>query len=377
MTVFDPNLTEWRIMLCNRMGVAISLLDNVAINRQFKFGLNQPGSLTFDVPSDEPSVNILHTDGYPYLSCGDRTVRAWRKESGVWTLRYTGIVWQLADASDEDVCHTTVTCFDALKFLKKRLICTADGRIKGTIRLPKADLGTTVYTMISNSFDNFGPLYLDYSSGPWVTGTSITPPDYELAYIDASIKELCDTGAMDIEMTPVYSTGGVLSTFAVTARLGQDQPHVLFGYDTGNYGAQTWGRQMNAEDTANDIYNFATSASGPMSNATDAASKTRFGTMQSAEVLSDIHSKDTLDELTTWELRFRKEPQDLVSFTPRPELQPVLWNDYWIGDTVRVASSANVREAISGVQRVYGVTLDVNDDGYEVVSELVVSAGQE
>ena len=114
---FDPNLTEWRFVLCDRLGSPLSYLDQFATERQFAFKLNRPSSLTFKVPSDEPLVNLPHTDGFgnvaPYLSAMDRTIRCWRKESGTWTLRYTGIVWNVQDASDDDVGYSTVQCFDA------------------------------------------------------------------------------------------------------------------------------------------------------------------------------------------------------------------------------------------------------------------------
>ena len=387
---YDPNLTEWRFVLCDRLGFPLSYLDQFAKERHFDFKLNRPSALTFKVPSDEPLVNLSYTDAHgnvaPYLSAMDRTIRCWRKESGAWVPRYTGIVWSLDDASDDDVGYSTVQCFDAFKFFSKRLVRDPDTGLlysaadttQQTVYYPSADIGASIYGMISKSFDGAGPLYVDYSSGPWTVGTTVTPPDYNLQYLDQAMVDFFDTGAADLELLPVRSTGGVLSTLAIVDRLGSDKSaSVRFAYDTGNYGAQSWARTLDGEALANDIHNYSGDQTRKSSTASDSSSQDRYGTMERANVLTAIHSQGVLDDLTAWELRTSKAPQDLVSFTPRPELQPVLWNDYFLGDTVGIASSSNVREAISGAQRVYGVGLDLSDDGFEQVSSLTVSLNQE
>lgn len=377
---------EWRLVLCHRNGDAIRILDNIAVNRQFKFQLNRAASLTFDVPSDAEEVNGITNDGFPHLEPLDRTIRAYRKSpiTRQWDLRLNGIVWQVGDAEDGGgaASHTTVTVFDPFKFLEKRLVCHADGGFVTTVNLPSADLGQTVYTMLARSHDNFGSHYLRYQDGPWTTGTVLDPPLYDQRYIAQAIIEFCDTGSMDFAIDPLGPgmsgyVPGILGRFTAMAERGQDKSdRVTFGYDIGNFGANRWSRSMNGDTAANDITNIG-GTNHLHSNAQDTDSQDRFGVMQSAEVLTGVSTQNVLDSMTAWELGMRKGPQDIVAFTPRPDLTPTIFDFYFLGDRVKVACSDSVREAISGIQRVYGVTLNVGDEGDETVDELILSASQE
>ena len=90
-------------------------------------------------------------------------------------------------------------------------------------------------------------------------------------------------------------------------------------------------------------------------------------------MISDIPRQGQLDSLAAAELNVRKEPLEFVSVTPRPENIASPYSEYDLGDFVTTSASDATGEEISGLQRIYGYTIDINNDGYERVSELVVS----
>ncbi len=66
----------------------------------------------------------------------------------------------------------------------------------------------------------------------------------------------------------------------------------------------------------------------------------------------------------------RKQPRQIVAITPVPDLSATPWDEYFLGDAIFVYASSAARQAIAGKQRVYGIDVDVDDDGFEVVGEL-------
>ena len=80
-------------------------------------------------------------------------------------------------------------------------------------------------------------------------------------------------------------------------------------------------------------------------------------------------------QLRATELAHRKIPLELLYVTPQTGVAPEPFDDYDIGDLVTVNLGTVFGPAVvSGVQRVYGFDVDLDTDGVERVSELMVSA---
>jgi hypothetical protein len=97
-------------------------------------------------------------------------------------------------------------------------------------------------------------------------------------------------------------------------------------------------------------------------------------------VLSDVKDANLVDALGAEQLALRKAPRDLLTVLPTPEKAPLPFRDYFLGDVIQVYASVGAdqtypttRQSISGSQRVYGLTIDIDDEGVERVSGVDLS----
>lgn len=385
---FNPNLTDWKVGLYEKANDhLIGWLESIALEKQMVKILNGPTQFAFKVPSDDPLVNLPYTDSldfgpYPYLHVGDRFIRAWRYESGSWVLRFAGRPVILSTEVDEgeDIAYTHVTCFDAWWFMAYKMvrnILTGD-------YLSELHFNDTVANLIQDwvfAAGEFGVdpwTGIDYISGEFSAATTFITSHNQQTVSDATT-DMTSTGACDIRVDPMDTSmggaAGILGVLNVVDRVGEDKPGVQFGYDIGNAAAAAWKRDQDMTQMANDVM-MLSGDPGPgrlSSHDWDESAAEQYGAFECVDTESDIHQQGVLDALRAIRLETSHLPQEIITFQPRSEIQPVVFNDYDVGDAVTVASSNVVLEAVNGLTRIYGFTLDIADDGYETVSELVVS----
>lgn len=370
-------------MLCDRAGNAILSITRIAKDKQLVFMLDRPAQCSFTVPADDPLVHLLYTDdglSKPYLATGCRTLKAYRKEAGAWVLRFNGIVWEKSAAEvdqDSSLVSIAVTCYDPWQILMKRLCCGTDGSFDDTISYSATDGATIAKQLVDNTNANYG------SCGIETTGTfaSTTPQDasYVQYFAGQALIDLCNTDTMDVILDPVDRTDGVMAEMSVVAERGAVQPDAIFGYDRPPHSVLGWQRDESLDEFANDItlYTGQTSTGKKEHSArrTDTGSQSAYGVYQDAQVLTDIWSQAFVDTLADTEILLRKQPRELIGFAPVPERCAPPWDVWFLGDTGYVYASENTGDVIEGESRIYGFTLDVNNDGpFEKISELIISA---
>jgi hypothetical protein len=82
--------------------------------------------------------------------------------------------------------------------------------------------------------------------------------------------------------------------------------------------------------------------------------------------------------LAAEQLRLRKSFKETLTVNPAPERSPEPFVDYYLGDRVPVYVSNRMRQALpAGVlpfawQRIYGIPVEIDDNGVETVRELLV-----
>src|SRR5262245_5698319 len=106
---------NWRFVVSDLDSVSVTFLDRIASDRILEFDLNTPTSIAGLVPSTEPEISILHTDGDPFLSEGNRLLYAFRREGPVgqpWVIRAAGIIMEVEDDGEQEVARTKFTAFD-------------------------------------------------------------------------------------------------------------------------------------------------------------------------------------------------------------------------------------------------------------------------
>jgi len=387
----------WRHVLTDLWGIPIAMYTGIANDVEFKFLLNRPASLTFTVPSEHKLVNIVHTDGDPYLSVGNRLIKSYRKVSHTvdeqpatvtpWELQFVGRIWQIADSGDEDTVNTAVTCFDPLQDCSARVVRMASGNFQAQVKWWSTKGDTIIKEMIDRTNAcSLAPLLFTTTGGTF-TDTDVQTVAYDQKMILPSIIELTDTGTVDITMT--YNdyqddtktdwTGH--ATISATPRMGSDKPDVIFGYAAPPRTVKTYDRTQDMNTFANDVTLWGKTAKGHTANASDSDSIAKYGAFEEAAMLSGVETLELVEMLTDEQLALRKAPKDVISIVPLPGVSMQPFNEWFLGDTVTVNVGRTpfpvTRTTADGVQRIYGFTLGIDPDIGEQVTELVVSAQAE
>lgn len=378
---FTP--VEWRIVICDLQGRPLSLVSRIALEKRLSFQLDRASQCAFTVPSLDPQVQTLHTDGYPFLNEMNRVVKAYRKEFGAWRLRFAGVVWTLEDQGEEDAQHTLVTAFDPLQMLTHRVVLTAAGSDAVDVTFNEAG-AQIIKKLIQRSIDTHGTVGLGYTGSPaqlqgsFAATTALPRTFYEGTDVASALASVTDTGTCDVTVTPVDRTDGTLAVLSVSAQRGSSKPAAVFAYNMGNHTITRIARLKDGDRLANDVtvYGGRRTTAGSdwpvKKHLTDAPSIAAFHRHVATRASPELTQQAYVDALTAEELRFRKQPRELLSITPAAERAPLPFLEYDVGDSVPVY--AEMRETIAGEQRVYGFTIDVDDNAFEHVGELVAAA---
>lgn len=377
MPVTSP---EWRFVLCDIDGNYLSDVSGCALGKHFEFELNRPAQCTFRVPADDPRANIKHTDGEPFLSCGNRTLKAYRLNpvTGVWTIRFNGYVEKLTDISENtEVVYSSVVCYDPQQLLNQRLVVSVDGNYTRIVKITSTQLSILAQALVERTNVNYGETGIDTTSGTFGTTTAL-PFVSQKEYVGPKLVEITNTNLCDVWFDPVDLFTGKMVVMNAAAMRGSDKNAAVFalGRDPGNILNYT--RDQDMSTFANDVILFSSPAGALTENVItsrrqDAASITKYRRRQALDVDWDV-DQSTLDDVADAELLIRKVPRQTVSIVPAPQFSATPWDDYFLGDNIFVyTTDTATREGIAGTQRVYKISLDVDDDGFEKVTELQCS----
>lgn len=374
----------WRLVVTNLLGQTITLVTGTAADINLQYRLNRPDMLTFSLPSEDPLTNIAYTgDGLPYVACGVRMVKAFRKvgtDPGNWVLRFVGRVWTLQDSGDGSTVRTNVTCYSPLHLLGKRLVRAADGTVYSQVKWWATPGAHIFRDMVERTHtykgSNIG--LDDTSTGTWSAATADQTVGYDQAYILPSVITLCDTGTMDITQDYQNVTDGKHLRLGAVPQLGEEKAAVVFGYAAPPRTATSFERIQTMDDLYNDVTLWGKSTTGRRAVATDAFSKTTYGTFEVAEVISDVETVELLQMLADERIALQKDPRDMVTVIPAPEVSSVPFDAWFVGDTIRINAGRSpfpvTRQLVSGYQRVYGFNLEVSPTAGERVTDMIVSS---
>lgn len=382
---FTPG-TTWALVICDRFGKPISLISRLARDKQIIFNLNRPTEFSFTVPGDDPRVNRIHDgDNLPVLKPGARIIKAYRMEGTQWVIRFAGFLWDRnpveRDASSS-VIDIACTAYDPMQRLMARLCRNSTGSFASTVTFTSTSGAQIAKTLVDRTIQYADAFVNDLGIATTGTfgNTTVQTVSYDQAFVAQAIIDLCDTQTMDVIFQPVDRQNGIVAVMGAIAQRGHDRPSVIFGYDAFPHSALGWNQTETMDVFANDITLYSaqtvTGKKELSSHRTDNTSRNSFGVYEDAQVVTES-SQVFLDALADAEILLRKRPRNLVAFKPIPEKSPSPFGDWFLGDTVQVQASNNTGAAISGTQRIYGFTLDIDDQGFEIVSELRVSADAE
>lgn len=377
---------QWEWVVADLTGAHITTLTTVGRNNSWVFRRNRPALVTLDVPSDDPRVNIPHTDGKPYVQKNIRLLKGYRLESGTKVLRFAGPILQTADNGGAEVCTTTLTAYSAEQRLYNRLCrrTSLDDDATGTGTVDTCSFtGKTgnaiAKALIDQTISSAGALPLD-TGGTFATTSALPGPIKfeEGMTIGEALERLTGTETFDVVFNPIDGAGSVVVRMSIAAARGADRPAAIFGYGTANFAVQSMQRLDDGTQAANDVRvaggRPAIGSTWTYGDQADATSIAAMGRYEAWDV-ADPAIVDTtlLGDLATAELALRKNGREHLTIVPNPEQAPQPFTDYFVGDTIHYhQTAAAAREALVDAQIfVEQIEGAMDDNGYERVTRIL------
>jgi hypothetical protein len=381
----EPGTAVWGFVLTDiDSGAELADITNAVLTAKIAPRLNRPLTLTLELPADNPDIRVTAPDGDPRLTVGTRAIKAYR--NGV--LRANVIVWQLSYDGDADTAKVSVTGYDPLVQLRRRPARDETGDFSNHEFGDDTPAGELVQGIVQNTIDWEGDLLIDPDAGVCDASTSLggNLADWPVMIFDM-FTIVTDTGVVDIVLEPLEATPGKLAVLNAVDTWGTDRTDtVSFDYATGSYNVASARRILDMDEIANKLWYYL----GPKidiqhwrGNITghNDASTTKYGVYMDIRIYDsgqENADRDLFIKLRAAEIAQRAFPLELLYVTPQTGLAPDPFDDYNIGDLIKVNLGDVFGPAVANqTQRVYGFDVDLDSDGVERVSELIVSEQNE
>jgi hypothetical protein len=425
--ISDPTVTsptncgqvDWRFLIIDLDGSGITLLDHLASERIVTPKLNEALEVSGTVPSDSDYVNRTHTDGFPLLAEGVRQLYCLRRESltaPYYTVRASTLLLQVDDAAASDDARTRFTAFDPWQYMFMRPALVGSLTTTGTANtgdligpegavydstVTAGDVATDLINTAIAFADVLAPvaaqdLFLRAITDDGNTAT-VGADGWEIQQgtsLGQALLDLCSAGFMDIVLTPIYeplTDPGYLCDLDI---MSQSSPYL--GAGVFNYNAIfAWdmpGRNVTGIDDLFDglgranVIQYYNGQGGPaVTQVTDTASIATYGEYWAQQFFPAQTKASAVVSMATWQLGLRKDVKQTLTVNPAPCRAPEPFVDYGLGDKVPVWASNRLRQPVgdpsgspvttaqvTDYQRIYGIPIEIDDNGAEMVRELIV-----
>ena len=415
---------DWRWIVTDLAGATITFLDPLAMNRQITYTLNDAAVATCDLPADNPEINISQ-GGEPFVSFANKLLYAFRREqpgtSQPWVCRFAGVIEELNDeiTPQVDAPVTHLTAYDPWHYLDSMPVINNAVNLgqlpgQGGVTFPANGDWTPakiVVTLIQDGVLHnvleggampFAPqyCYIDTQSGhvppnvPDPTSPIIESVNFQQGMsIGDALRQMTTDGLCDIIFTPIYpmvTTGphdpsyGALCKLNIYALAGSDQNAAIFAWDKPSNSLNGLNRLENASTMGNHAMLAAGSAGIPTVASPNAQSTQKYGPYWYIDsVTGKLAYPGVVQVLAQAQVLQRAYGQPTLAIDPAPELSPIPFLDYNLGDNVPVYASSRFREPIApvlnefgtawdGLGRVWSIPITMPDDAPETVTQMVV-----
>lgn len=339
-----------------------------ARGKQLQLALDKPGGCNFNVPIDYQLFKDVEEINHGIL--------AYRNKEP----RYSGMIWNLDESIDgNSIAVQSVGWFETLNH---RILRENVGYPPFNTGVVNA--GQIVFMPASGSVGTTG-----YHPGGLLTIASAQHPTWLVEGISSdvmqriisyqkgqnigqAIMQLSEIEAgFDFWVDPLTRALDLTSWDSVPDKTNS----VVFGYNWGNKNIKQLGRQFDPSVMANRVTALGKYGGG---FAEDIESQEKYQLFEEMTQLNDVVDPNVLLGYAGGEVLLRSRPRVLYSFTPMPfngnRRVPEPFKDYDIGDMVSFTAVRPPRVDIRGqAVRVYGMNIDISDEGNEKVSALQIS----
>jgi hypothetical protein len=351
---------QWLFVLADGQGNNLCEL-TTAQGKTLTFKRNTAPEVQFTLSYRDYAAQYLMDAlyGSPGVSAGIPRLKCYRQapNDSARVLRFNGYLAPFPDQCDENTAMLT----PVFRGPFSKLLGDGDQRGRfadfGT-NYPATDAGQIAKSLIDGKNSDS---YTGIATTGTIEATKIRDRAYELANIGQAIMDLSNLlDGFDFDVTPV-DQGATMGIFNVYAKQGVDRPASKFEYGTRTLANV---RQLSRTIAPPINYVVVTGANGLYSIQTDSTSLGSYGRWPIVVAASDVDEQATLDDKA--HALLRPTPVKTVRFTPDLALSPRPWDDFYLGDTVRLfAREGALSENVS--PRVNSFTVAVDDSGYETV----------
>lgn len=339
-----------------------------ARGRQFQFVVDKPGGCNFDVPLDYSLFKNVEEINHGII--------AYRNKKP----RYSGMIWNLDESIDGN--QLAVQSVGWFETLNHRILRENVGYPPFSTGVVNA--GQVVFMPAQGAVGevNYHPGGLltiaNAQQDTWLNeGTNKDKMQRIISYqksqnIGQAISQLSEIEAgFDFWVAPDTR---ILSLTAWN-EVPDKSEEIIFGFNWGNKNIKSLGRQFDPSTMVNRMTALGKYGGG---FAEDVENQKKFQLFEEMPQLSDVVDPNVLLGYAGGEVLLRKQPRVLYSFTPFPysgsKRVPQPFDDYDIGDIVSFTAVKPPRVDIRGqAVRIYGMNIDISDEGNEKVNALQIS----
>jgi len=412
----------WRWVVTTLETQTLTFLDRLTFQAEVKYILDGTATAKLTVPSDNPEVNILDDDGYPFVDEGDRLLYGFRREGGFndsdlkWVCRYAGTILQTEDTGLTENARTVISAEDPWQLLYQRPMVNIDGDFPDTAGFFSFDdtqVGHIALTFLRNTIINHGSVGIDMgdTTPAWSVDTdgnpvqlpgtafwgnplparfgALTKSKYETTtQLDLDLQQgisvgevfdqMIQTGALDILLTPIYdpiNRPGYTHEISIVQRAGREATDSVFGWDKPGRNLVRISHMKDGHQRANTVRYYQGQGGQPVSGGIPISygpSILRYGEYWAQQFFPG-RIEDAALAIAQLQLFLRENGVDTVEIEPTVERAPWLFLEWFLGDTVSIPASRNLRQALSGFQRIYGTVVNVDENSYETLPQVLGS----
>lgn len=401
----------WRWVVTDLASQTLTFLDRLAAEAVVTYTLDHTWTAKLSVPADNPEVNILHTDGDPFVSEGNRLLYGFRREGSEpkWVCRFAGKILHVEDTGEAEDARTILTAHDPRQILYQRPMVNYDFEFPdkaGFFSFDNTQTGVIALTFLRNTIFNNGDVGIDVGNLDFATvdnmpgtgywGGAYTVPwsyrtksEYETTtQIDVDCQQgmmvaevwdqMIETGTLNLVLTPVYDPirrPGILCELGIYQRLGDVRYEAVMSWDKPGRNLRAFNSIRDGTKRANVIRYYADQGGppvGPYLGYANGTSITKYGETWHEEFWPSRIGA-VVDALAQLQLTLMENGIHTVEVTPAPERMPFLFTEWFLGDTVPVYTSDKARQENIGFQRIYGIVLNIDENSYEQVPQVLTS----
>lgn len=343
-------MANWQVFIADSDNLnRLAEITDHARGKQLKLSMNKAGSFDFNVP-----MSIADTE---YLNILENCIILSRNNQVVWS----GPIWTKTENFDEG--KISISAVGWFQLLHKRFVTVGD---LDYVTWNDGDIAFNLLHLANGQVAGGSPRTTHLSAGTNTSNRNISLKVSMWANIGEEIEKLTQSeGGFDFLVDPEYRA---LNLYAWDE---YNDNGLVFGSNWGPDNSSGVVRTSSAEEIGNQYYVIGPDSTAEM---TDTASVGIYGLHQQVVNINEADDPSILPVIAGAELAVNKDPRVIIEFTPRPPSEnydfPSVFEDFNIRDKVYLTAHKDNSTIEGQAVRVWGFTLDINENNIERVSSM-------